>query len=92
MVKTPEHGIFHGMYEVRPGQFLKIDSSGIQKYQYWKLEAIEHSDDLETTISTTRDLLEDIVSKQIVSDVPLCSLLSGGLDSSIITSLASKNY
>ncbi|MBI0424489.1 asparagine synthase (glutamine-hydrolyzing) [Acinetobacter sp. ACIN00229] len=90
MVKTPEHGIFHGMHEIRPGQFLKIDSSGIQKFQYWKLEAIEHTDDLETTIGTTRDLLEDIVSKQIVSDVPLCSLLSGGLDSSIITSLASK--
>lgn len=90
MVKTPEHAVFHGMKEVRPGQIIKIDISSIQKFQYWRLEAKEHEDDLQTTIMNTRELLEDIISKQIVSDVPLCSLLSGGLDSSIITSLASK--
>ncbi|MER5983346.1 asparagine synthase (glutamine-hydrolyzing) [Streptomyces sp. NPDC001787] len=90
MVKTPEQGIFAGMYEVRPGQIVKVGRSGLTKRVYWALEAKEHTDDLPTTIDTVRGLLEDIVERQIISDVPLCSLLSGGLDSSVITALASQ--
>lgn len=90
MVKTPEHAIFDGMKEVRPGQVINITRNGLKKRIYWKLEAKEHTDTLKQTISHTRDLLEDIIDRQIVTDVPLCSLLSGGLDSSIITALASK--
>ncbi|MDX7991052.1 asparagine synthase (glutamine-hydrolyzing) [Xenorhabdus littoralis] len=90
MVKTPGHAIFDGMREVLPGEIIVFNNKGVNRHRYWKLEAIEHTDSLEKTISHTRDLLEDIVEKQIVSDVPICSLLSGGLDSSIITALASK--
>tara|TARA_Y100000815_G_scaffold275385_1_gene313227 strand:+ start:2299 stop:4152 length:1854 start_codon:yes stop_codon:yes gene_type:complete len=90
MVKTPGHAIFDGMNEVLPGEVIRIDRHGLTRRRYWQLEAREHSHSLEQTISHTRDLLEDIVERQIVSDVPLCSLLSGGLDSSIITALASK--
>ncbi|MFB7085362.1 asparagine synthase-related protein [Streptomyces sp. NPDC056296] len=90
MVKTPEQGIFSGMNEVRPGQLVRVDRSGLTKRTYWALEAREHTDDLATTVDTVRGLLEDIVERQTVSDVPLCSLLSGGLDSSVITALASR--
>ncbi|HFJ4360096.1 TPA: asparagine synthase (glutamine-hydrolyzing) [Salmonella enterica] len=90
MVKTPGHAIYNGMREVLPGEFIKVNRHGLHHQKYWKLTAQEHNDSLEQTIQYTRDLLEDIVEKQIVSDVPLCSLLSGGLDSSIITALASK--
>ncbi|MFI5808449.1 asparagine synthase (glutamine-hydrolyzing) [Streptomyces sp. NPDC051561] len=90
MVKTPEHAIFTGMYEVRPGHLVRVRREGLTKRQYWALEAKEHTDSLEKTISTVRELLEDIVSRQLISDVPLCSLLSGGLDSSAITSLAAR--
>ncbi|WP_085920094.1 asparagine synthase (glutamine-hydrolyzing) [Halomonas sp. CSM-2] len=90
MVKTPEHAIFDGMKEVRPGQVIRISPNGLDKRTYWHLEAAEHTDTQEQTIAYTRELLEDIVDRQIITDVPLCSLLSGGLDSSIITALASK--
>ncbi|RLU94594.1 asparagine synthase (glutamine-hydrolyzing) [Streptomyces griseocarneus] len=90
MVKTPEHGVFAGLHEVRPGQLIRIRPEGLSKRTYWRLEAREHTDDLDTTISTVRGLLEDIVERQIVADVPLGSLLSGGLDSSAITALAHK--
>ncbi|MCQ4298132.1 asparagine synthase (glutamine-hydrolyzing) [Pseudomonas stutzeri] len=90
MVKTPGHAVFHGMYEVLPGEVVRVDRRGLRKRRYWRLEAREHSDSLEQTVRHTRDLLEDIVERQIVADVPLCSLLSGGLDSSVITALASK--
>src|SRR5260370_32403379 len=54
------------------------------------LTAHEHSDDLPQTIRTVAELLEDIVQRQIVADVPLCSLLSGGLDSSAVTAMAHR--
>ncbi|MGW9593936.1 asparagine synthase (glutamine-hydrolyzing) [Streptomyces chartreusis] len=90
MVKTPEHAIFTGMSEVRPGHVVRVRRQGLSKHEYWALQAKEHEDSLEKTITTVRELLEDIVSRQLISDVPLCSLLSGGLDSSAVTALAAK--
>ncbi|MGW6540660.1 asparagine synthase (glutamine-hydrolyzing) [Streptomyces sp. NPDC055051] len=90
MVKTPEHAIFTGMYEIRPGHTVRVRRQGLVKRRYWALEAREHTDSLETTIDTVRGLLDDIVSRQLISDVPLCSLLSGGLDSSAVTALAAR--
>lgn len=90
-VKTPEQTVFKGMFELRPGHLLRVRREGLVKRRYWTLEAREHPDDLITTIRTIRELLEDIVERQLLSDVPICSLLSGGLDSSAITALASRH-
>jgi asparagine synthase (glutamine-hydrolysing) len=89
-VKTPERTVFDGMYEVRPGQLVRVRRDGITKRRYWRLQAREHTDDLDTTVRTVRDLLDDIVDRQLISDVPLCTLLSGGLDSSAVTALAAR--
>jgi asparagine synthase (glutamine-hydrolysing) len=89
-VKTPEQAIFRGMREVRPGQLVRVRREGASKRRYWSLEAREHTDDVATTVRTVRGLLDDIVARQLISDVPLCSLLSGGLDSSAVTALATK--
>ncbi|MCC5578150.1 asparagine synthase (glutamine-hydrolyzing) [Microtetraspora sp. AC03309] len=89
-VKTPERAIYRGMYEVRPGQLVRIRREGVTRRRYWTLESREHTDDLPTTIENVRGLLDDIVSRQLISDVPLCSLLSGGLDSSAVTALAAR--
>ncbi|NUR83364.1 MAG: asparagine synthase (glutamine-hydrolyzing) [Nonomuraea sp.] len=89
--KTPEHAPVRGMYELRPGALLRVSRRGLAKRRYWQLEAREHTDDLDTTVATVRELLEDIVGRQLISDVPLCTLLSGGLDSSAITALARKH-
>jgi asparagine synthase (glutamine-hydrolysing) len=90
-IKTPERSIFAGMSEVGAGQMIVVDRSGPRKRTYWKLEAREHRDDLETTVAHVRDLLDEIIERQLVSDVPLCTLLSGGLDSSVITALAARS-
>lgn len=90
LVKAPGHGIFSGVHEVIPGQVVRVNRRGLRQRTYWALEARPHEDDQQTTIEKTRALLEDIVERQIISDVPLCSLLSGGLDSSIITAMASQ--
>jgi asparagine synthase (glutamine-hydrolysing) len=89
-VKTPEQAIFQGMREVRPGQLVRVRQKGMSKRRYWVLESREHTDDTGTTVRTVRELLDDIVTRQLISDVPLCTLLSGGLDSSVVTALAAK--
>ncbi|MBV9453828.1 MAG: asparagine synthase (glutamine-hydrolyzing) [Rubrobacter sp.] len=89
-VKTPEQAIFRGMYEVRPGQLVWVRREGMSKRRYWSLQSREHTGDTETTVRTVRELLDDIVTRQLISDVPLCTLLSGGLDSSVVTALAAK--
>jgi asparagine synthase (glutamine-hydrolysing) len=88
MTKNPERSVYRGLAEVRPGQIVTVRPEGLTKRRYWQLEARRHTDDLPTTVGTVRDLLSDIVRRQLISDVPLCSLLSGGLDSSAVTALA----
>ena len=89
-VNTPGNGFYRGMHEVRPGALVRIRREGITTRRYWQLEAIEHTDDQDSTVAHVRELLDDIVARQLISDVPLCSLLSGGLDSSVITALAAR--
>lgn len=88
IVKTPGHAVFRGMHEVRPATVLRWSREGRTEHRYWRLRAQEHTDDLDTTIATVRGLLTDIVERQLVADVPVGTLLSGGLDSSAITALA----
>jgi asparagine synthase (glutamine-hydrolysing) len=82
---------FRDILELEPGHYLRVSRAGIHKRRYWTLEARPHEDDYKTTVATVRSLLEDIVARQIVSDVPLCVLLSGGVDSSTLTALAQRS-
>lgn len=86
--KTPGQAVFRDMKELLPGHTLRLSAAGAVQRQYWRLEAKPHTDDLNGTIAHVRSLLTDIVTRELVADVPLCSLLSGGIDSSTITALA----
>ncbi len=88
--KTPGHAVYRGMRELRPGHTLRVRRGSLTERRYWSLEAYEHRESLDETIEHVRGLLDDIVSRQLITDVPLCALLSGGLDSSIITALAAE--
>jgi asparagine synthase (glutamine-hydrolysing) len=87
-VKTPRHAVWAGMHEVEPGTIVTVDADGLRERTYWRLETRPHADDRDTTVRHVRELLDDIVRRQLIADVPLCVLLSGGLDSSAITALA----
>ncbi|MFD5120641.1 asparagine synthase (glutamine-hydrolyzing) [Streptomyces sp. NPDC058385] len=89
-VKTPGHAVWDGMHEVEPGTVVTVDRAGLRQRAYWTLETRPHTDDRDTTIATVRSLLDDIVRRQLVSDVPRCTLLSGGLDSSAMTAIAAR--
>ncbi|MET9400153.1 asparagine synthase (glutamine-hydrolyzing) [Kitasatospora sp. NPDC002965] len=90
LTRTPGLTPYRGISEVRPGHVVRVRRSGVTVRRYWALEARRHTQDLATTVATVRALLDDIVHRQLDSDVPLCSLLSGGLDSSAVTALAAK--
>jgi asparagine synthase (glutamine-hydrolysing)/amidotransferase len=90
MVKTPGSAVYSGLLEVRPGHLVRVRRAGLARHQYWALQARPHPDSLDATIRRVRDLLEDTVARQMISDVPLCTLLSGGLDSSAVTALAAR--
>ncbi len=89
-VKSPKHALWEGMAEVEPGTIVTVDESGIRERTYWRLESKLHTDDRDTTVAHVRELLDDIVRRQLVADVPECVLLSGGLDSSAITALSAR--
>lgn len=88
--RTPGVGIYEGISELKPGHVLFYSADGLQIRRYWALPNNPHEDDLETTTAKIRDLFLDTVKGQLVSDVPIGTLLSGGLDSSAITAIAAE--
>ncbi|MEW2504164.1 asparagine synthase (glutamine-hydrolyzing) [Amycolatopsis sp. NPDC047767] len=86
--KNPGQAVWAGMREVEPGTVVTLDRTGLKVRRYWQLQPAEHTDDIGVTVQHVRELLDDIVRRQLVADVPRCVLLSGGLDSSVITALA----
>lgn len=89
---TPGLTAFKNIFEIKPAHFAIFNSSGLHTKQYWKLQTKEHTDSFGKTCEHISDLLGDSIKRQLVSDVPLCAMLSGGLDSSIITAYASNYY
>ncbi|MFI0723163.1 asparagine synthase (glutamine-hydrolyzing) [Streptomyces sp. NPDC021224] len=89
--KTPGLAVWKDIRELRPGHLAVVDAGGVRERAYWRLEATEHTDDREATVRRVRELLEDVVARQLVADVPRCMLLSGGLDSSAMTALAARD-
>lgn len=90
--RPPESGVFRQISSLVPGHFAVLTPEAFTDHTYWKLEAHEHEDDLPTTIERTHTLICDAARRQLVSDVPLACFLSGGLDSSILSMLAAKDY
>ena len=90
--RPPESGVFRQIKSLLPGHFAVLTPENFTDHVYWQLEAHEHEDDLQTTIERTHELICDAAQRQLVSDVPLACFLSGGLDSSILSMLAAKDY
>lgn len=90
--RTAGCGVFKGIHELKPGHCMTVGRSGICEGAYWTLKSGEHTDSYEETIDKTRFLLTDAIKRQLVSDVPIATFLSGGLDSSFITAVAANEF
>ena len=88
--RLPGSGVFHGIQELEPGCFGCYEAGKLTIRRYWKLCDREHTDDFAATVEKVRFLVTDAVKRQMVSDVPIGTFLSGGLDSSIICALCAR--
>ncbi|MDR0930993.1 MAG: asparagine synthase (glutamine-hydrolyzing) [Clostridiales bacterium] len=86
--RTPGKTPFKYIKELKPGECGYIDRNGLHKRRYWRILPKAHTQSFEETIEVVRYLLKDSIKRQTIADVPLCSFLSGGLDSSAIVALS----
>lgn len=86
--RTAGYGVVRGIKEVKAGHCGYYTPDGLELHRYWSLRAVEHKENFEETVEHVRELVTDSIRRQLVSDVPVCTFLSGGLDSSIISSVA----
>lgn len=80
-------GVFKNIHEVLPGHYLAFRPDGLKQTCYWKLESHPHEDDYDKTVEKTAHLVLDSIRRQMVSDVPICTFLSGGVDSSLVSAV-----
>ena len=85
--RIPGSGVFHGIRELEPGCMGFYDTGKLSVTRYWKLTDREHRETFEDTSAHVRFLVTDAIKRQMVSDVPIGTFLSGGLDSSIISAV-----
>lgn len=88
--RTGGNGVFKNIYEIKAGHYAVFNRDGFRETQYWELKSHEHTDTYGQTVEKVSFLVRDSITRQMVSDVPVCSFLSGGVDSSIVTAVASK--
>jgi asparagine synthase (glutamine-hydrolysing) len=88
---TPGTTVIKGIHQVKPGYYIHYSRNGAKNKRYWKIQKQIHEDSLDTTLETVRNLIIESVIKQMKADKPVCGLLSGGLYSSIITTIAAEN-
>lgn len=90
--RSPGLGVYNGIKELRPAHALTFSRNGLKIWRYWNVKSEPHHDSVTETVEKIRFLFKDAVKRQLVSDVPLCTFLSGGVDSSAITAIAAKVY
>lgn len=88
--RTQGVGVFKNIMELRPARYMIINRNKTVIKQYWSLKSEEHKDSYLDTIDRVRSLVCDTVRRQLISDVPVATFLSGGLDSSVITAIGAR--
>lgn len=90
--RTPGHGIFRGIHELRPAYAARFNRNGFRKWRYWNVESHQHPHTLDETVDQVSFLVKDAIKRQLVADVHVCTFLSGGLDSSAISAITADYF
>ena len=88
--RTPGCGVFKDIFELEPGCCAAWEDGRQKLRRYWHLSDREHRESFEETAEQVRFLVTDAIRRQTVSDVPIGTFLSGGLDSSLITAVCAE--
>ena len=84
-------GVFKNICELRPAHYMIVKKNKIKIKRYWNVKTKEFNDTFLESTKRVREYLEDSIKRQMVSDVDIATLLSGGLDSSIISAVVALN-
>ena len=88
----PGKAIYKNILEIAPANCLLISKENIKVWEYWKVTLQENKETVEEAAEHVRLLLFDAIKRQLVGDVPICTFLSGGLDSSAISAIAAEEF
>ena len=88
--RLPGSGVFQNILELEPGCCADYCNGKLTLHRYWKLMDREHRESFDETVEKVWYLVTDAIRAQMVSDVPIGTFLSGGLDSSIITAICAE--
>lgn len=88
--RLPGSGVFQDICELEPGCCGYYERGRLTLCRYWQLKDREHRESFAETSECVRYLVQDAIRRQMVSDVPIGTFLSGGLDSSIITAVCAR--
>lgn len=89
--RTPGKTLFSGIEELKPGECMIYSPLGTYVHRYWQFDSASHTDTLTQTAEKVSWLVKDSAKRQLISDVPVCTFLSGGLDSSILSAVAAAD-
>ena len=90
--RSPGSGVFENIYEICPGEWMCVSGCGLYKETYWRMKAKPHTDSYEATVAQTAELLNNAIKRQCINDGSIGSLLSGGVDSSVVTAVGAKHF
>ncbi|QCX32590.1 asparagine synthase (glutamine-hydrolyzing) [Caloramator sp. E03] len=90
--RSLENGILKGIKEVPPAHCLTFSKNGFNIKEYWKPKAYKNNQTFNECVDNVRQLVLDAINRQLSADVKVCTFLSGGLDSSIISAVAGEFF
>lgn len=89
---VPGSGTFKDVHDVPPATFVTVSREEIRIKEYWKPSVQDYGETQEEAVEHLRGLIVDAIKRQLVGDVPVCTFLSGGLDSSLISAVAAEEF
>ena len=92
LAPTPPHTFYKGISKLAAGEFLKYENGVVEVKRYFDLLQTQSSliSSKDEAIFTLEKLLSESISLRLSADVPMASLLSGGIDSATINAYALK--
>jgi len=90
--QTPvfERTLFKGIRQLRAGEYIEVSSAGLRHHTYWRLSAFGGGGTPEGNVAALREKLTTVIRDQLMSDVPVGSFFSGGIDSCTVAAYAKK--
>lgn len=88
--RTSGYGVFENIHELKPGECGYFRNGKLKTHLYFELKEQQCNESFDEVLDHTKYLVTDAIKRQMVSDVPIGTFLSGGLDSSGISSVVSS--